>query len=365
MSLNFAALRAHLDATDMMGRVLGFPAQMEAAWKIGADFSRTLSALRAKKFDRVLVCGMGGSAIGGDLARSFLGERAGVPILSCRDYALPAGHARGALVIASSYSGHTGETLSAYDAARGAASAVVAITSGGELGARCARDGVPCCAIPGGMPPRSAIAFSLLPMLQVLRAVGVADFEEDEFREALEVVRERCDAYAPARDGNAAIEVAQQLHGHTAFVYSAPALLEGVARRWACQFNENAKTLAHFAFFPELNHNEIVGWEVGEHIMSKAVIVSLEDREDHPMTRRHAHVGLSLMAPYAARIERLETPGGGRLARMLAMMLLGDFASVYLAYLNDVDPTPVKKIDALKKELAAPATAARPDEEMS
>jgi glucose/mannose-6-phosphate isomerase len=199
-------------------------------------------------------------------------------------------------------------------------------------------------------------------MLQILRALGVARFEDREYQEALEIARERCDAYAPSREGNAAVELAQELHGHTAFVYAAPALLEGVARRWACQINENAKTLAHFAFFPELNHNEIVGWEVGDHIMSKAVIISLEDREDHPMTARHAQVGLSLMAPCAARVERLETPGGGRLARMLAMMLLGDFASVYLAYLNDVDPTPVKKIDALKKELAA-TPAARPREE--
>ena len=114
---------------------------------------------------------------------------------------------------------------------------------------------------------------------------------------------------------------------------------------------ENAKTLAHFAFFPELNHNEIVGWEVGE-LMAKAVIVSLEDRDDHPMTRRHAQVGLSLMQPFAGAIQRFEAPASGRLSRMLATMLLGDFASVYLAYLNGVDPTPVKKIDALKKELS-------------
>jgi glucose/mannose-6-phosphate isomerase len=231
---------------------------------------------------------------------------------------------------------------------------MVAVTSGGELAQRCARDGVPCCVIPGGMPPRSAIGFSLLPMLQILRAAGVASFDDREYREAVDAARDRCAAYAPAMHGNASIALAQDLHGRTAFIYSAPGLLEGVARRWACQINENAKTLAHFASFPELNHNEIVGWEAGEHIMSKAVIVSLEDRDDHPMTRRHAAIGLSLMGPYAARAERLETPSGGRLARMLSVMLLGDFASVYLAYLNEVDPTPVKKIDALKKALTAP-----------
>lgn len=352
MSVDFAALRTHLDTSDMLGRIIGFPEQMEAAWKIGAEFAGSAESMRGRPFERVVVCGMGGSAIGGDLARSFLGERSRLPVLSCRDYHLPANLARGALVVASSYSGNTGETLSAYDAARAHGASIIAITSGGQLAERCARDGVPVCRIPGGMPPRSAIGYSLLPMLHVLRAAGVAAFEDKEYREALDVARERCDAYDPRRHDNAAIEIANDLHRRTAFVYAAPGLLEGVARRWACQINENAKTLAHFAFFPEMNHNEIVGWEVGEHIMSNAVIISLEDREDHPMTRRHADVGLSLMGPYAAKVERLETPGGGRLARMIAMMLLGDFTSVYLAYLNDVDPTPVKKIDALKQALA-------------
>jgi glucose/mannose-6-phosphate isomerase len=255
-------------------------------------------------------------------------------------------------VIVSSYSGNTGETLSAYNGARALGATMVAITSGGELEERCKRDNVPVCKIPGGMPPRAAIGYSLLPMLHVLRATGAASFNDGAYQEALDVARERCDAYGPKSRGNAAMEVAEDLHRKTAFIYAAPALLEGVARRWSCQLNENAKTLSHFAFFPELNHNEIVGWEVGEHVMSNAVIISLEDREDHPMTRRHADVGLSLMGRYAAKVERLETPGGGRLARMLAMMLLGDFASVYLAYLNDVDPTPVKKIDELKRQLA-------------
>ncbi len=344
-------LRTRFDATDMLGRVLAFPDQMEAAWKVGAGFARAAEPLRTRKFERVVVAGMGGSAIGGDLAKSFLGERATSPIVSCRDYALPKNVARGALFVASSYSGNTGETLAAYDAARGVAAAMVAVTSGGELAARCQRDGVPCCIIPGGMPPRAAIGFSLLPMLHVLRAAGAAAFEDAEYEEALRAARERCADYSPSRNDNAAITLAKTLHGKIAFVYAAPALLEGVARRWSCQFNENAKTLAHFAFFPELNHNEIVGWEVGD-VMAKAVICSLEDRDDHPMTRRHTEVGLSLMKPFAGRIERFESPAGGRLSRMLSTMLLGDFASVYLAYLNGVDPTPVKKIDALKKEMS-------------
>lgn len=357
MTPDIERLHARLDAADMLGRVIAFPAQMEAAWKIGAEFEPRVQSLRAVTFARVVVCGMGGSAIGGDLARSFLGERMRVPVVTCRDYELPAHLARGALVIASSYSGNTGETLCAYDTARKHAAAMLAVTSGGELAQRCQRDQVPVCAIPGGMPPRSAIGYSLFPMLRALRAAGVADFEDREYAEALAVVRERCDAYAPSRRDNEAIAIARKLHRRAAFVYAGPGLLEGVARRWSCQINENAKALAHFAFFPELNHNEIVGWEVDDGRRSNAVVLSLEDRDDHPMTRRQVGVGLSLIGPLAAGVERLEAPDGGRLARMLCMQLLGDFTSVYLAYLNGVDPTPVHKIDTLKQQLSGPHTA--------
>lgn len=344
-------LRAQHDPSDMLGKVIAFPKQMGEAWRIGADFVASAELPRGS-FARVVVCGMGGSAIGGDLARSFLGERAAAPVMVSRDYGLARNMARDALVIVSSYSGNTGETLASYDAARAAGAKIVAVTSGGELAKRCERDGVPACRIPGGMPPRSAIGFSLFPMLHILRACGAAEFSDDEYNEALAAARERCDAYAPEHAHNAAIELAHRIHGHTPFVYAAPSLLDGVARRWACQINENGKSLAHFAYLPELNHNEIVGWEASTDLMAKIVIFSLEDRDDQPMTRRQTGISLNIIGPLAAHVERLETPGGGRLARMLSMMLLGDFASVYLAYLNGVDPTPVSKIDRLKKELA-------------
>jgi glucose/mannose-6-phosphate isomerase len=344
-------LRKQLDPSDMLGRVLAFPSQMETAWEIGNAFVKT-ATLSSGPFTRVVVCGMGGSAIGGDLARSFLGERASVPIVVWRDYGLPVNLARGALVIVSSYSGNTGETLAGYDAARREAKAIVAVTSGGELAKHCVRDGVPFCTIPGGMPPRSAIAFSFFPMLLILRASGVAEFAADEYTEAVSIATERRDTYAPSRPGNTAIELARAIHGNTGFIYASPLLLEGVARRWACQFNENAKTIAHVATFPELDHNEIVGWAVAPHLIPHSVVVSLEDRDDHEWTRRQVDISLSIIGEHAARVVRLEAPGGGRLARMLAMMQLGDFTSVYLAYLNGVDPTPVTTIDRLKKALA-------------
>jgi glucose/mannose-6-phosphate isomerase len=165
------------------------------------------------------------------------------------------------------------------------------------------------------------------------------------------VVEELCGVCGIDSDENPALTLANELSGRIPFVYSGPGLLEAVARRWACQFNENSKMLAHFAYYPELNHNEIVGWEVQKQLMSDAVVVSLEDGDDHEMTQRQAEVSLGIIDTLAGGVVRLSSGGGGRMKRLLKMLILGDFVSVYLALLNGVDPTPVKKIDYLKAQL--------------
>ena len=341
-------LHARHDPSDMLGLVTAFPQQMEKAWAIGRDFAATLDRLDV---DHVVLCGMGGSAIGGDMLRSLFGNRLRVPIYSCRDYAVPRYLAERGLVVISSYSGNTGETLSAFDSIEGSGASVLAVTSGGTVRERCESAGIPCCVIPGGMPPRAAIAFSFFPMVQILRAVGAAEFDDTEFDEAHAAVTEMCVEYGIDSTQNRALDLARTLQGRLPFVYSGPGLFEAVARRWACQFNENSKVLAHFAYYPELNHNEVVGWEVLEDVMGRVHVISLEDRDDHEMTRNQAEIGLGIVGPMAAGVERVDGGGGGRLKRLLSAMLLGDFASVYLALLNGVDPTPVKKIDYLKGEL--------------
>jgi glucose/mannose-6-phosphate isomerase len=294
---------------------------------------------------------MGGSAIGGDLLRSFFGDRLEVPVVGCRDYHVPRYLAEGALVVVSSYSGNTGETLSAYDSLRGTTATPVAVSSGGGLEEKCRADSVPFCRIPGGMPPRSAIGYSFLPMTWIVRAAGLGSFDDGEFEEALSAVEELCATCAPDSDDNPALSLSHELSGRVPFVYAGPGLMEAVARRWVCQFNENSKMLAHFAYYTELNHNEIVGWEVQEELMSNVAVVSLEDGDDHPMTTRQTEIGLGIIDALAATTIRLSSEEGGRMKRLLTTMILGDFISVYLALLGGVDPTPVKKIDFLKREL--------------
>jgi len=348
--VDLTELQKKLDPKDMLRLVESFPAQMEEAWTLGKAFAASIAR---EDYARVVLCGMGGSAIGGDLIRSFLGSGLEVPLYVSRSYEVPEHLSRGALCIVSSYSGNTAETLHSYESLHPHAKSVVAITSGGKLAELCARDGMPACKIPGGMPPRAAIAYSFFPTLWVVHAAGLCRVEESEFLSAKEHLTRICGEYSRRNPGNRAMEAAQALQGRLPFVYSTGILCEAVARRWSCQINENSKSLAHFASFTELNHNEIVGWEHPPQVMKNIAIVSLEDEEDHEAAKRQREICLGIVEPHCGGILRVQTAGEGRMARLLSTMLLGDFTSVYLALLNGVDPTPVEKIDYLKSRLQA------------
>lgn len=341
-------LRARLDSRGMIDLVRSFPSHMSDAWERGRQFAESLNEQAVGK---IVVCGMGGSAIGGDMVRSFLGDRLAVPLHVNRGYAVPSSLVRDAFFVFSSYSGNTGETLAAYDAVRGSGVPSVAITSGGELDKRCAEDGVPICRIPNGMPPRAAIAYSFFPLLQILSALGLTAVENDEFGEAHDALTRLCRDLGSDSAENRAAELASQLEGKLPFVYSCGQLLGAVATRWCCQINENGKSLAHFATFTELNHNEIVGWEALEGIRERVVVISLEDEDDHPTARKQADIALDIVRPLSGEVIRVRSVPGGAMTRILSAMILGDFTSVYLAYLNGVDPTPVSNIDFLKTRL--------------
>lgn len=341
-----ADLQESLDPSGMLGLTTAFPQHMDDAWRRGKDFARGLEKTPASN---LVVCGMGGSAIGGDMASAFLGDRLRVPMRVNRSFDVPTSLERPFFVF-SSYSGNTGETLSAYRSIRGTGVPVVGISSGGELSALCREDGYPVCDIPGGMPPRAAIAYSFFPLLQILSATGLATVSDDEWQEAREGVQKVCESCAKDGDENFAASLAYQLRRKLPVIYSSDGLLSAVARRWSTQFNENSKSLAHYAIFPELTHNEIVGWRDVDSLR-EVLVISLEDEEDHAMARKQTAVAIEIIEPLCAGVVRVDGFTGGRMKRMLSAMLLGDFASVYLAFLNGVDPTPVENIDFLKGRL--------------
>ncbi|MDI6870128.1 MAG: bifunctional phosphoglucose/phosphomannose isomerase [Bacillota bacterium] len=341
---------ASADPAGMGEWVAGLPEQCEEAFRLGQEAPLP----EAAGVRQVVVVGMGGSAIGADLLRGYVEGEMAIPFLVSRTYHLPAFVSRETLVIASSYSGNTEETLSAYGEARERGARMFAIASGGELERRAQADGVPFCRIPGGYSPRAALGYSFVPLLAVLSRLGLIRDRAEDLAEAVKVMRElraELGQGTPAAD-NPAKQLAERLYGKLPFIYGAAPWSSAVAYRWKGQVNENAKNLSHSNILPELNHNETVGWEFPERLTAQIEVVLLRDREDHPKVQRRFEVTSTIMRPHVSGITEVWSRGHSILARLFSLIYHGDFTSYYLALLNGVDPTPVKVIDYLKGELA-------------
>jgi glucose/mannose-6-phosphate isomerase len=314
------------DPQDMMGAILGLPEQCEDAKRIGS--AADLGNIPGRLFTSLVLAGLGGSAIGGDLLRSCYAPVLRCPVEVVRDYHLPAYVGRDTLVFASSNSGNTEETLSAYDAARRVGATVV------------------------------ALGYAFVPLVVVsARLKLVPDPLVDDIDEAIAAmrgVRDRCNPDAPESE-NEARRLAGAWLGRLPVIYGSQSERGLVAYRWKTQINENAKAYAIANVFPELNHNETVGWS-GAHGQGNpesvlTVCILRDDREPRHISRR-VELTKEIIAKQGARVDEAWSSGESALARMLTLCYLGDFASCYLAYAYGEDPTPVKVIDWLKSELA-------------
>jgi glucose/mannose-6-phosphate isomerase len=301
----------------------------------------------------LLVLGMGGSGIGGDLLRSLLYDRVRFPVTVVKDYTLPGWVGPGAVVFACSYSGNTEETLAAYGAAGAAGAACVAVTSGGRLAQRAQEDGVPLVRIPSGLPPRAALGYLLGPMLGALHRWGWVDGLEEDVVEAEALLRRLAAEWGPdvPTAHNPTKQLARSLVGRVPVVYAASRLSEPAALRWKTQLNENSKVYATWNVFPELNHNETVGWALAGQPEGLLEVVVLRDPEDPPRLVRRVEITREVVLGGATGVHQVHARGARRLSRLLSLVLFGDLVSVYLAYLNEVDPTPVTVIDELKRRL--------------
>ncbi|MGA7159925.1 MAG: bifunctional phosphoglucose/phosphomannose isomerase [Bacteroidota bacterium] len=341
---------AQYDPSGMRSLIFHFPKQVEEAVAIG-------EAARIKfpisKIDNIVVSGLGGSAIGGDLLRSYLAGEIAVPIAVSRNYFLPEYVGERSLVIVSSYSGNTEETISSHHDAVKRRAKVFCITSGGAVKQFAGKRKQPVIEIPGGLPPRAALGYSFFPTLIVLSKLGFFKSKKKEINETIALLKKKAGLYGDlASQENLSLRIAQTLHGKLPVIYSSVERFDTVNVRWRGQFSENAKTLAYGHVFPELNHNEIVGWEVLKDSMKKIHVVILRDAEDNPRIQLRMNITKGIIRDFAAGITEVQSEGKSVLARMFSLLYLGDWLSFYLAMLNGVDPTPVKKIDFLKNELA-------------
>lgn len=360
MRLDDAEVLAAADPTDFLASVEQFPVQVEEAWKLGTEVA---DLPEGEGVSAVAILGVGGSGISGDAVRGVLGARSRLPVHTLRGSDLPAWVGRNTLVFAVSYSGNTEETLHLFDQARGRGARVVALTSGGAMEERAASAGAAVVRLPGGLQPRAALGYLTVPILVVLERLGLGPQVTDELPETIDLLQRRATEYgrsSPSRD-NAAKRLALSLAGKLPWVYGSEGLSEVAAYRWKCQLNECAKVPCSSGFFPELTHNEVVGWS-GLTQLSRAhaaLVVLRHDGESPAMARRIAATMRLVRGSFAyateVRAEGSEGSGGSsELARFFDLTYLGDFTSTYLGIASGVDPAPVEPIDRLKRELAGP-----------
>lgn len=348
--LNSEASIAAADPGGMLGFIYQLPEQFAEAWRLGEQAGVPAPD---REIDLILVNGLGGSAIGGDFLRVYLGNRCPLPVLVNRHYTLPRYVGRSTLVFAVSYSGNTEETLSAYDDARTKGATVIAVTSGGKLAEWAKRDGAPLVVIPGGLPPRSAIGYLFVSSLAVLQQWGMVNAAAD-IEETITLLKEMRQYLGPASPtgANLAKQLALKAFGKIPVIYGASGTTEAVAARWKGQINENSKAPAFFNLFPELNHNEIVGTEVPRDLLQNLIIFMLTDPGDHPRVARRMGLLPQLVGDRVKEIVMVTARGKSDMSRMFSLMYIGDYLSIYLALLYGIDPKPVEIIDKLKKRLA-------------
>jgi len=343
---------SEIDPGNMYSHIRQFPEQVGLAIKIGAQAD--LGKLDRAGVDQIVVAGLGGSAIGGDLVRSYLAEWLEVPMMVVRDYVLPNFVGKRTLVLVSSYSGNTEETLSAYSQALAVGAKILAFTSGGELARRAAADGYPVVTIPGGLMPRAALGYSFFPMLMALARLGFCPDQASAVEETRKLLNDRVGLFAGSvpQSENPAKQAALAWQKHVPVIYAGNVRFDAVALRIKCQIAENAKQLAFANVFPEFNHNELVGYGKLEHVAKLLTVFIVRDAGDHRRTGFRMAIVRKMIADLGIPVTEVETAGQSSLARMFSVIQWGDFASYYLAILNGVDPTPIAAIDHLKQELA-------------
>ena len=299
----------------------------------------------------IIVAGMGGSAVGGRLAAGAIGARLRRPLIVRDGYALPGWAGPETLVLCSSYSGTTEETLAAYDDAGMRGAPRIVVTTGGPLAERARRDGVPVIPVPGGFQPRAAVGYSLVSALEAAALCGAAPSLRDEVDAAAALAEELAGEWGPdgPEDGEAKA-IARRLRG-TVPVIAGAELAAPAAYRWKCQINENAGQPAFASVLPEMNHNEAVGWPAAGGF-GRFSAVFLDDPGSHPRNQLRSELTAEQAAAGAVVVERVTARGETPTERLVSLILLGDLVSLYLAVLRGEDPASIPPIDQLKAALA-------------
>lgn len=347
------ALRA-LDAGDMLGAVASMPHHARA----GYDAAMTTDGLPlADGVTAVAFCGMGGSGIAGDVLRATYGDRLVVPVEIIRSPVLPAWVGPHSLVVCSSYSGGTAETLSCFEQARSRGARIVPITSGGKLADRAGALGIAPVRIPGGYLPRAALGYLSFALLGTMERVGLLPRLADDVSDAIGVLTPLVDALAPEvpLERNEAKALATRIGERQPVVWGATGVGSAAALRWKAQMNENGKVPSWAAALPELDHNEVVGWSDGRG--RDSFVIALRDENEHPDVSVRFPISLEIAREAGVVTEEVWATGRSPLSRFLSLAIMGDFTSCYVGLSHGNDPSPIDAIVRLKAFLDSSATA--------
>ncbi len=336
------------DKENMRELLIKFPQQWEEAIKLTDNIELTLNT---EIIDNICLAGMGGSAIGADLIRAYSYSSCQHPVQVVRHYNIPEWVNDNTLFIACSYSGNTEETLSALGQAQAKGAQTAAVTSGGKLLLTASDQEFDYIKIPGGLPPRAALGYSFVPLFRIFQKLRYIETGDDTLADTAEFLHHQGDLLADLQESEA-FTIAEKVADTLPIIYSDATIMEPVNLRWRGQFEENAKTLAYGNLLPEMNHNEIVGWEQIAHLTGRLSVIMLTDRNDHEKVQQRMQIVEELIGDHTASVHILKGGGEDRLTRIFSLIQLGDWVSFYLAMINEVDPTSVAKIDLLKSKLS-------------
>src|SRR3972149_5956110 len=331
--------------------MLSFCVEAPKHYREAAKIAKRISLSYASP-ENIVIAGMGGSAIGGELLKDWARDKARVPIEVSRDYSLPAYANERSLALIVSYSGETEESLSAFLHAAKRKCVIYCISSGGSLLEFAEKLSVPYLRVPAGMPPRAALPYLFVPLLISLEKMKIVSSASEDLSEAIKLLERITSENSPEKPvkDNLAKRLASGINGTIPVVYGF-GVYRSVAQRFKQQFNENSKVPSKWEFFSELNHNEIVGWEKAGKLAKHFSTIFIRDSTEPVEIRSRIEITKTLMQPNSSKLFEVWSQGKSELAKILSTVCIGDFTSNYLAILREVDPTPVKTIALLKEKL--------------
>ena len=303
-----------------------------------------------KDIGHIVIAGMGGSAISGDFSKLMLKDSIDIPIYVVRDYTLPKWCNNSTLFILSSYSGNTEETLSIYKQAKEKSDKIISITTGGTLESNSIADQIDVVNLPKGYQPRAAIGFSLFTLMVVLKKI---DLIKQEVIESILVASEELKSFYNdfCEVNGYAFKIANKIRDGVVSIYGVESSTDVIASRFRAQLAENAKILTSHHSLPELNHNEIEGWNSNQFVGLNKHIIWIQDIEDHKQVKNRIEITSELLSELDVENIFIIVDGENRISRLIKLIYLTDWISYYVAEINGVDPIPVNRIESLKKRM--------------